>query len=490
MAPGAHTFAVANSVLRCTLGLCLAATFRDQLAQVPGLVGSRGLTPLAETMQRLGDHLGGADVLRVPTVFWLSCSDGFVQTVLWCGLLASLLLIVGVAPRLCCAIGYLVQLSLRAPDDGPYLWFDWPFDDLLIETSFAVMLAAPRGRWAPPWRLHAGRPWQRWILLWIVFRLMFGTGLSKLGAGGSWTELAGVEHFLQTQPFPTVAAMWVHDLPRWLLQGATLFTLACEVAAPPLYWWPGRPQRVAALVGMLLMAGIWICGNFRGFNPLTIALLLLAFDDDALLRWWPRRWRDGVLRRIQVPPPMRHRDRVWAAACLALLGLASLGPVAAQLRGDGRDGLPLAALRAQLGPYHLAANYFMFCVVPEQRLGLVVQGSDDGVRWCDYDLPGLASAVDRGPPRVAPGHDWLGFGLWFAAYVPPEASSRWLPRLLERLQTGEPAVCALFARNPFADRPPRHTRAALYHYAFTDAAARAAGVYWRRSFLGVHTSGP
>lgn len=487
---GRPTFALAHSVLRSTLGICLAATFWCQLDHVHGLIGSRGLTPMAATMQQLRELLGGADVLRVPTLFWLSTADGFLQATIAAALLASVLLIVGIAPRLCCAVAYIVQVSLRTPDDGPLLWFNWPFDDLLTEVSFVLMLIAPRGLFVPPWRLVAGRPWQRWLLVWILFRLMFGTGLTKLGVGGSWTSLTGVEHFLPTQPFPTAAAMWAHELPRWCLRAATGFTLAAEVVAPPLYWWPGRPQRVAAFVGMLLMAGIWLGGSFRGFNPLTIALLLLLVDDATLLRLWPAQLRERLRAAIVRPAPPRRRDHLVAAACLLTLGLAAVGPVAAQLRGNDRDDLPLAGLRAHLRPFHLAANYFMFCVVPEHRLGLVVQGSDDGITWRDYEPHGLVAGVDRRPPRVAPGHDWLGFGLWLAAFGPPATSARWLPVLLARLQTGEPTVRALFARDPFPAAPPRFTRCALFHFAFADAEQRARGVYWQRTFVAVHTQGP
>jgi hypothetical protein len=54
-------------------------------------------------------------------------------------------------------------------------------------------------------------------------------------------------------------------------------------------------------------------------------------------------------------------------------------------------------------------------------------------------------------------------------------------QLLTRIQAGSPAVLGLLASNPFPDRPPRHVRAVLYDYRFTDVAThRKDGTWWRR----------
>ena len=51
-----------------------------------------------------------------------------------------------------------------------------------------------------------------------------------------------------------------------------------------------------------------------------------------------------------------------------------------------------------------------------------------------------------------------------------------------------PSVLALFAGNPFPDRPPTQVRTVLWQYWFTDhATRRATGLWWRRRELGPFT---
>jgi hypothetical protein len=124
--------------------------------------------------------------------------------------------------------------------------------------------------------------------------------------------------------------------------------------------------------------------------------------------------------------------------------------------------------------------------VPGQRLQLVVQGSDNGVDWRDYQPLALPAAVDEPYVHIAPRNDHLGFLMWLCAWGGPEVAAAWEPRLLQGLLAGEPTIRALFRRDPFPDTPPRHVRVARYLYEFAAASERSGGTYWRRQLVDVH----
>jgi hypothetical protein len=122
------------------------------------------------------------------------------------------------------------------------------------------------------------------------------------------------------------------------------------------------------------------------------------------------------------------------------------------------------------------------------RPELVFEGSDDGRTWDAYELPCKPGDLARRPPIVAPHQPRLDWQLWFAALGPPE-QSRWVLSVCEHLLRGTPEVLALFAKNPFADRPPRYIRVVRYDYHFTTTAERArTGRWWRREPLDFYVA--
>jgi hypothetical protein len=476
------TYAFGNWLYLRILGLCAMTAFASMYSQAPGLIGSRGLTPVAQTMADLAAARGGIDWLHAPTVFWWSTADWFVQAVFATGVAAGALLMLGIAPRVTAAVAYLVVLSVRATEGGGFRWFNAPYDNLFAECLFIGIWLAPLEAWSSPLRPRAPSRWARWLVLWVLFRLIAGTGVTKVVLGGAWFDLDAVQHFLVAQPFPMAAAAAMYHGPLWLLQASCLFTLACEVLAPWFFWWPGRPARIAAYSVIVLNLGIHAFGNLRGFNWLNIGLVMLLFDD----AWWLR--ISPLLRaRLKVVELATAGRLARAGACgiVAAVAVASFEPLALQA-GYRHDELPLPAVHATLRPFHLSSNYYMFCSVPPERYGLVIQGSDDGEQWRDYQPYGLPGAVDHWPERIAPGNDHLGFQMWLCAFGPPHVAAGWLPRLLQCLLDGEADIRALFAHDPFPDQPPRHARAARFLFTFAPADERASGILWRRQLVDVY----
>src|SRR4051812_39741074 len=80
-------------------------------AQLPGLIGSLGISPAASLMDQLhaSPDLGFFDV---PTLAWISASDAFLNLLAGLCTLLAMLLIAGIAPRFVLALLWLCWSSL------------------------------------------------------------------------------------------------------------------------------------------------------------------------------------------------------------------------------------------------------------------------------------------------------------------------------------------------------------------------------------------
>lgn len=109
------------------------------------------------------------------------------------------------------------------------------------------------------------------------------------------------------------------------------------------------------------------------------------------------------------------------------------------------------------------------------RHEIIIEGSQDGLTWREYDFIFKPSRVNKRPPFVPfhlPAMDWR---LWFL----PLESARggeppvWFMRILQRLLECSQPVMDLFESCPFnAANPPRYMRALLYDYRFRDGYER------------------
>ena len=75
--------------------------------------------------------------------------------------------------------------------------------------------------------------------------------------------------------------------------------------------------------------------------------------------------------------------------------------------------------------------------------------------------------------------------MWFAALGSYERSP-WFFHFMRKLFENSPTVTKLLESNPFVDQAPRHIRASLYDYQFTDTIERSeTGAWWKRKYLGL-----
>jgi hypothetical protein len=357
-----------------------------------------------------------------------------------------------------------------------FLEFQW--DILLLEAALlAVFLASP-GRLRVRTGLSAP-PLARFLVVWLLFRLMLSSGAVKLASGDpSWRGLTALRVYYETQPLPPWTAWFVHRLPASFHTASALFLFFVELAVPFLFFAPRRLRRFACAMTVLLQLLIAATGNYAFFNLITIALALLLLDDAA----FPRRWREAA---AATKGEGRWPRGILVPVAVVLLA-ASAVPFAASLGVRRKIPGPLVSLYRLVVPLRSANGYGLFAVMTTSRPEILIEGSDDGTVWRPYEFRYKPGDPRRRPGFVAPHQPRLDWQMWFAALGRYEENP-WLVRLVGRLLEGSPEVLALLAGNPFPDHPPRFVRAALFDYRFTNFdERRRTGAWWRREAKGLY----
>lgn len=460
--------------LRLLGGVFLIA-FTSLGRQVLGLYGSRGISPIRELMgsERLRG-LGPQRFHLIPSVFWLGSSDKALVRACRAGQLLSLALMFNMAPRFTTALLWGLYLSY-ASAGREFLSFQW--DVLLLEMGLLGVLAAPSGLRPGPGREDASALDVALFRL-LVFRLYLGSGLSKLQSGDrTWRELTALRHYYETAPLPTRGGWYVHHLPLRVQKLSTAATLVLETAVPFLVFAPRRLRQLAFVLFNLLQASIIATGNYGFFNVQSIVLGFWLLDDEALSRVLP----------FQPAEPARPRA-VWRTVAGTVVGAPLLVLGASELLA--RFDLPrkrprlLEQLSTRTRPFRSVNPYGLFSVMTVRRPEISIEGSEDGEEWREYTFRYKVSRPDQPPRQVAPHQPRLDWQMWFAALGSPPS---WFLSLLVRLMEGSPEVLALFAENPFPERPPRYVRALLYDYRMTDLETRRrTGEWWTRELLGLY----
>ncbi|HEY2946301.1 MAG TPA: lipase maturation factor family protein [Vicinamibacteria bacterium] len=390
------------------------------------------------------------------------------------GAVLSALLLVGLAPVPILFALWALYLSLAVVSQV-FLGYQW--DALLLETGLLAVFLAPGGLRPRPGRESPPPPLVVWLFRWLLFRLMFGSGLVKLASGDpTWRGLTALQYHYWTQPLPTWVGWYAAHLPSGIHRASAGIMFAVELGAPLLLFAPRRFRRLAfpPLVGLQIL--IALTGNYAFFNLLAAALCLFALEDDDL----PARGRS------RFPPAASGARPFWPKAVLypvaAIILVVSAGEALTTLGVE--PPTPVRALRRIVGPLWSINSYGLFAVMTTTRPEIVVEGSDDGLTWKAYEFKWKPGDAARRPGFVAPHQPRLDWQMWFAALGTCE-DNPWFVRFLGRLLEGSPPVLALLARNPFPGRPPRLIRAERYEYMPTDLTTRRQeGTWWRREARG------
>ena len=449
-------------------GLIYFSAFVSFGVQAQGLIGSHGILPLTELVDAVRAQAGLERFFLMPMVFWWKASDFAIQSVCWVGAGLSLLLVFNLLPRLSLLLLYALYLSLLY---GGQTFMTYQWDTYLLEAGFLALLLS-----------FATVP-GIWLLRWLLFRFLFMSGVVKLLSGDpNWRNLSALSYHFLTQPLPTPLAWYAAHLPVRVLQFATAATFFIELVLPFLIFCPRRLRFFAACGILLLQGCILLTGNYNWFNLQTMLLCLLLFDDAALQRIWPRR-----LVRV-LPARGKHRaPRRAATVIVGALGLLLVfcSLVQMDVRFGGEPPVAARTVDQVIEPLHIVSGYGLFAVMTTRRGEIVIEGSNDGVEWREYEFrykPGDLARRPRWNIAHQPRLDWQ---MWFAALDDPRRLP-WFPRFLAAVLKNEPAVMALLAKNPFPDRPPVYVRAQYYDYTYASSEERAKGLWWDRRLLGLY----
>lgn len=467
------------------LGLISLVAFVSFWVQARGLVGSAGILPLNEYLQAVRDQLGPIRYWRCPTVFWLNSSDTAIHIVCAAGVAASVMLTIGLAPipALVAIWGLYLSISIAGQD---FLSFQW--DILLTETCFlAIFLAPPQ--LLPGLARESLAPRAAQLLLWwLIFRLMFESGVVKLTSGDlTWLNLTALDYHYYSQPLPTWIGWYAHHLPDWFDRLCVFITYVIEIGLP-LCIFASQPLRLTACAGFVVLNVLILAtGNYTFFNLLAIALSLFLVDDGIWSQVLPDRLLGimGYTAGNHTPAGSIHAALTLAVALLfAVVGtiqvLSALAPGNRALYGAEYRLNVLAPLRSLNG-------YGLFRVMTTRRLEIEVEGSLDGHRWRAYEFKWKPDDLRRCPGFVEPHQPRLDWQMWFAALSSFD-DEPWFQRFLATLLEGRQDVLALLRANPFPEGPPRYVRALLYEYEPTSLAEhRETGAWWKRKLLGAYS---
>jgi hypothetical protein len=171
---------------------------------------------------------------------------------------------------------------------------------------------------------------------------------------------------------------------------------------------------------------------------------------------------------------------------------------------------PVSFVADAIAPLRAVNFYGPFAVMTTSRPEIVIEGSNDGVHWSEYEFKYKPGDVRRAPPWVEPHQPRLDWQMWFAAlhvrtgdtesllptlrsnpatlfYLQNYDVDAWFLNFLVRLLEGSPSVLALLDKNPFPNAPPRHIRARLYLYHFASVSSpTTTGEWWTREDRGMY----
>jgi predicted DCC family thiol-disulfide oxidoreductase YuxK len=448
------------------LGLIYLFAFVSFGVQARGLIGSHGILPLQELIDALSGSVGAKRFFVMPMLFWIDASDVAIQVVCWVGAALSVLLFLNRLPRLCLFLLYVLYLSLVYGGQD-FMTFQW--DTFLLETGFLALLMS-----------FAERP-GIWLLRWLLFRFLFMSGMVKLlSDDANWHNLTALSYHFLTQPLPTPLAWYAARLPARMLLFGTAAAFFIELVLPFLIFFPRRLRFVAAFGILLLQSTILLTGNYNWFNLQCMLLCLLLFDDAAVRRLLPR----GLTRAARPAPRVRRKAaKIFVAAVTLLIVFCSL--VQMDVRFGGNAPVLARTVDEIVEPFHVVNGYGLFAVMTTQRDEIVIEGSNDGVEWREYEFHYKPGDLARRPPWNIPHQPRLDWQMWFAALDDPRRLG-WFQRFLRRVLQNEPSVIALMERNPFPDRPPTYVRALFYDYTYSNVAEKSQGIWWDRRLLGLY----
>ena len=277
------------------LGLIYFSAFYSLVFQIRGLIGSQGILPAGEYLQLIaGSSVAHLRFWYAPSLLWISSASPMLLALCWVGMIASLLLVLNVWPRVMLAVSFVCFLSFVAAAQD---FSGYQSDSMLLEAGFLSLFFAPAGlrpglgRASPPSRFSL------FLLQWEWFRIYFESGIVKLASGDpQWRNFTAMDEYYQNCPLPTWIGWYVQHLPHWFHAGSVGATLFMELGLVWMAWLPRRFRIVLFFLVTCWEAGVILTANYAFLNYLVLTLGILLVDD-RFLQNIPLVWKSLVAPR-------------------------------------------------------------------------------------------------------------------------------------------------------------------------------------------------
>jgi hypothetical protein len=460
---GPESYLRARWLFLRALGCVFFSAFYSLWFQINGLIGPRGILPAGEYCQAAKLALGWKACWLIPSLVWISSSEGALLTFVALGLIASIALIINLWPRLSIAVAGICFLTFIAAARD---FASYQSDGMLLEAAFLSLFFAPRGirpglaRSQPPSRASL------FLLQWEWFRIYFESGLVKILSGEEqWRNLTAMDKYYENGPLPTWLGWYAQQLPHSFHAASAAVTLIVELLVVWLLFLPKRSRIICFFIVTPLQIGIILTANYAFLNYLVLFLGFLLLDDRFFARLG--------FQPVMIDPTPKRPSRVAAIVLTAHF-----------ITTTAMFFLPSFPTAVLIEPARIANSFGLFAVMTRERNEIEFEGSADGKTWIAYPFKYKPQDVRKPPPIFAPYQPRFDWNLWFASLGTID-DNRWVVDVESRLLENSPPVLELFAGNPFAKHPPRMVRAILWQYWFTTKAERArTGAWWRRELRG------
>ena len=501
------------------LALWYFSAFHALLFQIKGLMGPEGILPAGQYLAAVARGLGPRRFWFAPTLFWFSSSSRMLMAVMIIGLVASIIALFNLWPRLSFMVCWICFLSFVTATS---VWSNYQSDGMLLEAGFLSLFFAPRGL-VPGWGAHSLPSRASYFLLqWEWFRIYFESGMVKLLSGDQqWRNMTAMDEYYQNGPLPTWIGWYVQHLPHWFHAASALGTLIMELGVVLMLFFPRRVRIVCFFIVTPWEIGVILTANYTFLNYLVLSLGVLLLDDQFLRRFVPVRFGPrepiapayeepqderslSILSAVETPPgdppdtvarraPAGRRGRLGEhlRAFRFAVSVVMLTWIAYDTTVE-MIGLPLRAIPLPtapitiLDPFRIANQYGLFAVMTRGRYEIEFQGSNDGSNWIAYPFRYKPQALNDAPGIYAPYQPRFEWNLWFAS-LGEWRQNDFAPLTQWRLLRNSRDVVALFRANPFPNVPPRFARAVLWQYWFTSREEkRRTGNWWRRQWVGIY----
>lgn len=500
------------------LALVFLGAFASLGAQVPELMGSRGLLPVAPTVERLVQQ--DVPFLEWPSLFRHGASDSALGWGIFFGSLFSVSALLGVRPRLSFALATFVYLSFTLAGRN-FLAFQW--DNLLIECGFLAAFL----------RKDERAKWVHLLIRLVLFKLYFQSGIAKYQSHlGDWHDGSAMTYYYETAPIPTWLGWYAHHLPDWWHHFESRATLVWEIGLPFAFFAPRKFRLIAAALVTAFQVVNIATANYGFFSYLACVLHVFLLGDRDIVRFrafvgarlrhlrprlirWQfrprtaqaqlrllrrniRRWRAPLNRNPELPPRF---VAAWGTAVVATLfvfvvGISTVDALtrfarprsatdesfAARLTKTVSEAEWLGDLRAHTRRFRVVNTYHLFGHITRARIEPELQVRVGG-EWQPQPMHYKPGPVGRPPPFVAPHQPRVDFLLWFHGLGYRRGLPQYVRALLDRACNDPEAIQDLFVHR--LPRSAEATRFVYFDYRFTTPEQKSeTGDWWIRREVG------